>query len=182
MRKIARFALFGVAVLAAAVPGRAASGIKQKAEHVVMNVRMVARVPVERLSTIGLNYESYVFEVSDQDKKLPSQWIKVSYRFHQRETRMPTALWDYSLLHKFRLTRDRSCDEAWQTISTRYVFDQKGTFVGTKGALVFAENAPNPNVDVQTVLACYTVTPHDYQSTSKDHPVNNNKATVAQVR
>jgi hypothetical protein len=143
---------------------------------------MVARVPVERLSTIGLNYESYVFEVSDQDKKLPSHWIKVSYRFHQRESRMPTALWDYSLLHKFRLTRDRSCDEAWQTISTRYVFDQKGTFVGTKDALVFAENAPNLNVDVQTVLACYTVTPHDYQSTSKTHPANNSKTAVAQVR
>ncbi len=182
MRKVTCSALFAVAVLAAALPGGATSGIKQKPEHRVMHVRVVARVPVERLSTIGLNYESYVFEVSDQDDKLPSEWIKVSYRFHQRESRMPTALWDYSLLHKFRLTRDRSCDETWQTISTRYEFDQKGNFVGTKDALVFAENAPNPNLDVKTVLACYTVTPHDYQSTSKDHPANNRKTTVAQLR
>jgi hypothetical protein len=87
----------------------------------------------------------------------------------QQDPQIPKALLDYSLVHRFSMVRDESCDETWSSMSTNFVFDAAGGFRGSRNALVYTSNAPTPQIDRQTVLSCYTVTPQDYKSTTKGH-------------
>jgi hypothetical protein len=141
----------------------------QKPKRVTVSGRILARVPIAAVSTIGMNYESFVFEVEPREKELGSQLIKLSYRFMQQDPEIPKAFLDYSLVHRFTMVRDESCDESWGAMSTNYVFDNSGGFRGSRNALVYTSNAPTPQIDRQTVLSCYTVTPQDYKSTTKGH-------------
>jgi hypothetical protein len=156
--------------LGIAVPRGEARGLHTAtAEHKVMSGRIVAKVPLERLSTFGLNYESYIFEVYTDGKHSTKQLIKLSYRFDQREPRLPNSFFDYSLTHTFRMTRDEDCDESWEGVSSRFLFDDAGGFHGRQTALIYANNAPVTEVDSPLKLACYVATPHDYKATSKNH-------------
>jgi hypothetical protein len=138
-------------------------------KRITIRGRFLARLPVPAVSTIGMNYESFVFEVEPQEGELGSQLIKLSYRFMQQDPQIPKAFLDYSLVHRFSMVRDDSCDESWGAMSTNYVFDSGGGFRGSRSALVYTSNAPTPQIDRQTVLNCYTVTPQDYKSTTKGH-------------
>jgi hypothetical protein len=128
---------------------------------------MVARVPFEGVSSIGLNYESYILEVEAGDKHSTRQLIKFSYRFDQRDPRLPKSFFDYSLTHTFRVTRDEDCDETWESISNRFIFDRAGNFQGKQDALEYAKNAPVAQLDPNLTLTCYAGTPQDYRSTVK---------------
>jgi hypothetical protein len=133
----------------------------------MMSGRIVAKVPLEGVSSIGLNYESYIFEVESGDKHGTKQLIKFSYRFDQRDPRLPKSFFDYSLTHTFRVTRDEDCDETWGSISNRFIFDRTGGYQGKQDALVYAKNAPVTQPDAQLTLTCYAGTPQDYRSTVK---------------
>jgi len=138
-------------------------------KRLTVSGRFLARVPIAAVSTIGLNYENFVFEVEPGERELGSQLIKLSYRFMQQDPQIPKAFLDYSLVHRFSMVRDESCDESWGSMSTNFVFDTSGGFRGSRNALVYTSNAPTPQIDRQTVLNCYTVTPQDYKSTTKGH-------------
>lgn len=144
----------------------------RKPKGIVLRSRLIARVPTLRLTSLGLNYESYIFELDVEDREKEASLIKVSYRFHLGEPAIPSALMDYSLIHQFRMVRDTSCDERWDSISTRYLFDHGDNYLGERSALLYSANAPMLNPGERTVLACYVITPRDYQSTkSSQDPV-----------
>ncbi len=146
-----------------------ARGLVEKPKRTTVSGRLLASVPVSAVSTVGVNYESFVFEVEARERDLGSQLIKLSYRFHQQDPQIPKSFRDYSMVHRFTMVRDESCDETWGAMSTSYVFDSTGGFRGSRNSLVYASNAPTPQIDRQTVLSCYTVTPQDYKSTIKGH-------------
>jgi len=155
--------------LAIAVRRGEAKGLHTAApEHKVISGHIVAQVPLAGVSTFGLNYESYVFEVEGSGKHT-KELIKLSYRFDQREPRLPKSFLDYSLTHTFRVTRDEDCDESWEGASNRFLFDDAGNFRGKQNALIYAINAPVSEVESGFTLACYVATPHDYKSTAKSH-------------
>jgi len=154
---------FGIAVQ----PG-VGKGLRTLApKRSMMSGRIVAKVPLEGVSSIGLNYESYIFEVASGDKHGTKQLIKFSYRFDQRDPRLPKSFFDYSLTHTFHVTRDEDCDETWGSISSRFIFDRTGGYQGKQDALVYAKNAPVTQPDAQLILTCYAGTPQDYRSTVK---------------
>jgi hypothetical protein len=156
--------------LGIAVPRGEAEGLRTAVpEHKVMSGHIVAKVPLGALSTFGLNYESYIFEVETNGKHGTKQLIKLSYRFDQREPRLPKSFFDYSLTHSFRMTRDEDCDESWEAVSNRLVFDDAGNFHGKQSALIYASNSPASEVEAGLRLACYVATPHDYKGTAKSH-------------
>jgi hypothetical protein len=172
MRKTARSGLMLVLCCGLAFQSMVAGshGLAQKSpKRISVSGRFLARVPIAAVTTVGMNYESFVFEVEPREKELGSQLIKLSYRFMQQDPQIPKAFLDYALVHRFTMVRDESCDETWGAMSTNYVFDTSGGFRGSKNALVYTSNAPTPQIDRQTVLNCYTVTPQDYKSTTKGH-------------
>ncbi len=162
---IGRAALVAVLGLSMAGQPVLAGNLIPKPKRVTFSGRMVAKVPTETLSTMGLNYQSYLFEV--QSRKEGPELIKVSYRFLIREPQLPASFLDYSLLHKFRMTRDESCDESWGDVSSRYVFDREGKLSAKLQDIVYARNAPVLQLEAQTSLPCYVATPQDYESTKR---------------
>ncbi len=144
------------------------TGLRPKSEKFLVKSRIVARVPLETYTSVGLNYQSYIFEFDSGGKQSAPQLVKVSYRFQLRDPQLPSSFHDYSLVHRFRVTRDDSCDETWGSLTTRYLFDRGGNFRGSQSALVYSRNVPvPPHMDNQAILPCYVVTPRDYESTTK---------------
>jgi len=167
---VSRLVLLLTLSLGIAVPRGEARGLRTaSAERKVMSGHIVAKVPLEALSTFGLNYESYIFEVETGGKHGGKELIKLSYRFDQREPRLPKWFFDYSLTHTFRMKRDEDCDESWEGVSSKLLFDDAGSFHGKQSGLLYASNASVPEVEPRLTLACYVATPHDYKSTSKSH-------------
>jgi hypothetical protein len=164
-----RTVLFLAVCLGVAVQSVAASGLhRQSPKSTIMSGRIVAEVRTEGLTSFGLNYQSYVFEVETRNKPVTRSFIKFSYRFDQREPRLPKSFFDYSLTHKFRMTREEECDESWEGISSRFEFDNAGNFRSKQSALVYAKDAPVPQLDPHVTLACYIGTPHDYLASVPD--------------
>lgn len=162
---IGRGALAGILGLSMAVAPLLARDLNPRPKRVTLSGRIVAKVPTEGFTTVGLNYTSYVFEVENRKQEASPQLIKVSYRFLIREPQLPTSLFDYSLMHKFRMTRDEGCDESWGDVSTRFIFDNEGELRGKLEDVVYARNAPALHLEAQSTLPCYVVTPRDYEST-----------------
>jgi hypothetical protein len=159
--------ILAICIVAVSQPG-SGSGLRPIApKREIISGRIVAKVPLQRLTSIGMNYESYVLEVESGGKENTRRLIKLSYRFDQREARIPTSFFDYSLSHRFRVTRGEDCDESWESISNRLLFDKLGNFHGRQPALIYAKGAPQLAIDPDTVLPCYSATPHDYRSTAK---------------
>lgn len=174
-----RAALLLALCLGIAIQPSAAEGLRPPApKRTVVNGRMVAKVPLEAVTSFGPNYESYIFEAETAGKQGEKQWIKLSYRFDQREPRLPKSFFDYSLTHKFRMTRDEECDESWESISHRLAFDSDGSFQGKQNALQYATGAPLSQPGPNLMLACYVATPRDYLATVKQ-PKPPNESTPA---
>lgn len=145
----------------------AAADLRSRPKSATLSGRIVAKVPLERLSTSGANYESYLFLLDPQQKNAQPELVKVSYRFSLGEPQLPKAIFDYSLVHRFRMTRDEECDQPLGEMAAKFVFDKDGNFQGKQEALVYAKNAPPVEADEHATLACYVTSPRDYKSTSK---------------
>ena len=183
MRCIIHAGLLLLCFCAAVQPAAAGlDGLRPKTQKIAVKSRIVASVPEETLTTIGLNHKSYLFEFDSGLKGSAPQLVKVSYRFHLRDPQLPSSFLDYMLVHHFLMTRDDSCDETWGALTTRYVFDRNGNFRGSQNAIVYSSNAPVPEIDRQAMLPCYVVTPQDYQSTEKRSAAKQPTAKIASAK
>ena len=169
MRRVITAGLSLVLCFFAAVQPAAAGreGLRPKTKTISAKSRIVGSIPLENLSSAGLNHQSYVFELDSSGKGAVPQLVKVSYRFYLRDPQLPASFLDYTKLHRFVLTRDETCDETWGALTTRYLFDRNGNFRGGQNAIVYSSNAPVPEIDRQAVLPCYVARPQDYKSTEK---------------
>jgi hypothetical protein len=120
----------------------------------VLNGRFIAQAAGPRISAFSPNLETYIFEA---DLRGYSQLVKVDHEFLHQEPRLPGGLLDYNQVRSFAAVRDSSCDEKWQSLSTRPIFDEDGEVVGTRAALTYAEAAPSPSTTADEVLPCYVV-------------------------
>ncbi len=160
-----------VAVLLAVIlmlqAGFARNPLARKPQSVVLSGRFIARSHVTAPSSYGANYDSYVFELDRPESNSPAI-VKLAYRYLAQDAGIPVSLFDYRQIHKFRMTRDESCDESWDALSMRWTFDESGGFQGKESSLQYARNASPPRLEAQTTLPCYIVTPGDYRSTSRE--------------
>jgi len=168
MRSIAHAGLLLLSFFVSVLPAAAGQeGLRPKTKTISVKSRIVGSIPLENFTSVGLNHQSYVFELESGSKGAAPQLVKVSYRFHLREPQLPTSFLNYSNVYRFALTRDESCDETWGALTTRYLFDRNGNFRGGQNAIAYSSNAPVPEIDRQAVLPCYVVRPQDYKSTEK---------------
>lgn len=120
----------------------------------VLNGRFIAQAAGPRLSGFSPNLETYIFEA---DLRGYTQLVKLNHEFLHQEARLPGGLLDYNQVRSFAAVRDSSCDEKWQSLSTRLLFDEDGDVVGKRTALTYAEAAPSPSTAEDEVLPCYVV-------------------------
>ncbi len=166
---IGRAALIVVLGVSTAIQPALAGNLNPKPRRITVSGRIVAKVPTETFTTVGLNYQSLLFEI--QNRKTGPELVKLSYRFLIREPQLPSSFLDYSLVHKFRMTRDEGCDESWSDVSSRYIFDDAGKLGAKLEDVVYARNAPALQLQAQSILPCYVVTPEDYRSSKRVKPL-----------
>ena len=154
-------AAFLCCVLQSAYPSSKA--LHQKPKHVNLTGRIVAHIPLLAYATVGLNHETYIVEVKSKKANNGNELIKLSYRFYLQDDPIPPTFLDYSLEHNFSAIRDESCDEAWSSLSTRFLSDQ-GSITDRKDALVYSKNAPAQSIEPKSVLPCFVMRPDDYHS------------------
>jgi hypothetical protein len=166
MRSARAEVLFAI-LISNVAPSHAATGIKAlrpRTKQTTCSGRFIAQVPFQSRMSVGLNYQSYIFELDN-----PGQWeqlsvVKISYRFALRDPEIPQSFFAYSLLHTFRMRRDESCDETWSSISKSYRADGNGIYRGVD-VIVYSRDAPATQIGENVILSCYVVTPDDYRST-----------------
>jgi hypothetical protein len=183
MRYITHAGLLLLCLCATVHPAAAGQdGLRPRTQKIAVKSRIVASIPLETFTSIGLNHQSYLFEFDSGLKGAAPQLVKVSYRFHLRDPQLPSSFLDYAQVHRFLVTRDDSCDETWGAMTTKYLFDRNGNFRGSQNAIVYSSNAPVPQMDRQAILSCYVVTPRDYQSTDKQAAVKQTTAKIASAK
>ena len=123
-------------------------------ESGVLTGRFVARVMGPRISAFSPNVETYIFEA---DFRGYTQLVKLTHEFLHQEPRFPAGVLDYNRVRSFAAVRDDSCDEPWQNLTTRTVFNADGELVGQRPAIVYAEAAPESGTTGDEVLPCYVV-------------------------
>lgn len=123
-------------------------------EREVLTGRFVAQTAGTRMSAFSPNLETYVFEA---DLRGYTQLVKLTHAFLHQEARLPEGLLGYNERLSFKAVRDSTCDEKWQSLSTRLVFDREGEVAGTASDLLYAQGAPPPSTEPDEVLPCYVV-------------------------
>jgi hypothetical protein len=163
----ARAELLLAILISNVAPSHAATGVKAlrpRTKQITGSGRFIAQVPFQSRMSVGLNYQSYIFELDN-----PNQWerlplVKISYRFALRDPEIPQSFFAYSLLHTFKMHRDESCDETWSSISKSYRADGHGIYREID-AIIYSRDAPTTQIGENVMLSCYVVTPDDYRST-----------------
>lgn len=133
---------FGTRTSSAQVPGTILAG------------RFVAWIDGARLTSFGLNHDSYIFQVESAQGP---QFVTLSYAFAQFEPELPKSLLDYSQLHKVRAVPDQRCGETLETMSRSFLFTPKGEFLEVKYALTYVKNVPPITLPWKASLPCFVL-------------------------
>jgi hypothetical protein len=142
-------------VICGAAAGFASSSRKKQPPPLIG--QFVARVDGPRLTDFGFNQQFYVFELVPPGSE--SQFVLVLDKFLIYQSHVPYRVLDDSKLYQLAATRDQGCDNTLENLSSRFVFDSYGVFLGMKNALSYANNLAAPALPWKTSLPCYVVTP-----------------------
>ncbi len=91
---------------------------------------------------------------------------KVVFRYLGYESRFPSDLAEYNLVHHFTVVRDPSCDEAWQSMSTKVVFGPHEQVTVTESVRYTTADGAH-GVSVDTVLPCYVTKAGAYKGSQR---------------
>ena len=146
-----------------------------KTKPQTMKFRIAAvteRVPRSSFSRNSENYLIYVL-----NKKKPPSVAKLVFHYTGIEDGLSAEFADYGLVHKFRALRDRSCDETWQSFSTKVVLqgDIYRSVVTTK----FVSAIAVQGLDGDDILPCYVVRMQDYQGSKQEGSTAEQLPTLA---
>ena len=104
-------------------------------------------------------------------KGAPPTAVKVVFRYLNYEDGLSQDFADFGVVHTFMASRDRSCDESWQSFSTAVVMGH-----GSLSASVvarFVSTAAVQDIPPEQVLPCYVIAPQGYKGSK---PVNTRHA------
>ena len=116
--------------------------------------RFVAWINGPRLTSFGVNYESYLFEVAGPFGR---HIVTLSYSFALFEPQIPKAVLDYSQVYFVQATPNPSCDDTLTNMAETYVFNSQQKFVAINFPVSHVKNAPSAMLPWKTVLPCYSV-------------------------
>ena len=127
----------------------------KKAQTVTFRIAaFTERVP---RSSFSPNRETYLAYLTSDNKSYKT--VKIVFRFLGYEDGLSSEFADFDLVHTFKAIRDRSCDESWQSFSTKFAVGKDGHPLQVAITRYVAPEAAQ-DIPADQVLPCYVITPH----------------------
>jgi hypothetical protein len=130
------------------------------------------RIPV---SSFSLNRDSLLVMLTDETR--PLELAKIKFTYMGYEYPFSPDLIDAELWHTFVTVRDRTCDETWQSFSTKSQKGSTGVMV-TSNVLTYIGGERVPDVEAAQLLPCYVVRERGYKGSRRSVP-NSPKSSEA---
>ena len=128
------------------------------AEPQVLHGRFVASIDEPPLTSFGLNYQSFIFEMMSPHGR---QFVRILHTFALFEPQIPSCVLDYKQSFEIVATHSNRCSASISNMSKKYVFDDEGRFVGFKSALEYSKGLPTLPIPRDEPLQCYVVSSQD---------------------
>lgn len=112
-------------------------------------------------SSFSPNREAYLAYLTSDNKSYST--VKILFRYLGHEDGLSNDFADFGLVHTFKALRDCSCDESWQSFSTKLIVGKDGNLLPV---VVTRYVSPDAMQEMQAdqVLPCYVITPQGYKS------------------
>ncbi len=127
-------------------------------EPQVLHGRFVAAIGEPPLTSFGLNYQSFVFEVMSSKGR---RFVRILHAFALFEPQIPSCVLDYKQSFEVVATYRNACSESVSNMSKKYVFDEEGRFIGFKSAIEYSKGVPTLPIPRDEPLQCYVVLTQD---------------------
>ncbi len=147
-----------------ATNGAIAVNIKHQHKPEKITFRILAVEDPIPPSSFSLNRDSLLVVLIDRQKT--QRLARLAFIYMGYEYPFPVDLLDYELLHTFAAVRDRSCDETWQSFSTKAQIGSAGTLV-MSNVLTYTAPDAMPDVSAEEVLPCYVVRGQGYKGSHR---------------
>lgn len=127
-------------------------------EPQVLHGRFVASIDEPPLTSFGLNYQSFVFEIMSPKGR---QFVRIIHAFALFEPQIPSCVLDYKQSFEVVATHRNACSESISNMSKKYVFDEEGRFVGFTSEIKYSKGVRTLPIPRDQPLQCYAVSPQD---------------------
>ncbi len=111
------------------------------------------------------NRQTYLAYMIGADKSNKS--VKLVFRYLGYEDGLSADFADFSFVHAFKAMRDRSCDESWQSFSTKFVVGQGGKLTTLTIARFVSPDAAQ-DIAADRVLPCYVINAQGYKGSREE--------------
>lgn len=112
-------------------------------------------------SSFSPNRETYLGYLASNNKAYKS--VKIVFRFLGYEDGLSSEFVDFDLIHTFKAMRDRSCDESWQSFSTKFIVEKNGNPLPVLITQYVSADALH-EIPEDQVLPCYVIAPQGYKN------------------
>lgn len=155
-----RFGIFLLLLLSFSAP---ALCLELKTHTKPQTIRFRIAAVTERVpqSSFSPNRETYLAYLTSDNNSYKT--VKLLFRYSGYEDGLSSEFADFGLVHTFKAIRDRSCDETWQSFSTKIVFGKDGDAVPVLIARYVSPDAVQ-EIPSDQVLSCYVITPQGYKN------------------
>lgn len=120
--------------------------------------RFVASISEPPVTSFGLNYQSFIFEVMSPKGRI---FVRIMHAFALFEPQIPSCVLDYKQSFELVATYSSKCSESVSKMSRRYEFDDEGKFIGFKSGIEYSKGMPKPPVLPDEPLQCYVMSAED---------------------
>lgn len=148
--------VFGITLTLSAMAGACCDDAYEEPQ--VLHGRFVASIDEPPVTSFGLNYQSFVFEVMSPHGR---QFVRIMHAFALFEPQIPSCVLDYKQSYEVVATHRNACSASVSNMSKKYVFDGEGRFVGFKSAIEYSKGMPRVPIPQDEPLQCYVVSTED---------------------
>jgi len=144
--------IFGITLALAALAGACCSDIVEEPQ--VLHGRFVASIGEPPLTSFGLNYQSFIFEVMSPKGR---KFVRIVHAFALFEPQIPSCVLDYKQSFELVATHSNKCTESISNMSKQYLFDDQGRFLGFKSEIEYSKGVPTLPMPRDQPLQCYVL-------------------------
>lgn len=153
--------------------------LQKKKNPQTVKFRIAAVTEGVRKSGVSPNRETYLAYLIDSDKSYKS--VKLVFRHLGYEDGLSADFADFALVHTFKALRERSCDETYESFSTKLVVGPAGKLQSVAVARYVSPDAAQ-DIPADQVLPCYVINPQGYKGSKADAVGHVNSSTVQSFR
>ena len=148
--------IFGITLALSALAGGCCDDFVEEPQ--VLHGRFVASIGEPPLTSFGLNYQSFIFEVMSPKGR---QFVRIMHAFALFEPQIPSCVLDYKQSFELVATHSNKCTESISNMSKKYLFDDEGRFLGFKSAIEYSKGVPTLPIPRDQPLQCYVLSAQD---------------------